>query len=139
MNSIRYWSVVASMGPGLETVRLSRELDALEPDDLSTFCHWLDEVEAAIDTPAHRSEAASAFELPRLRHVIRAWWAPEVPCPAVLEELQATVVAHGRDAWQMVAAGPAMLAGGWPTGLGRQFLLAVAAAWLRAFPDPQVV
>jgi len=128
--------MVAAMGPGLDTARLSMMLNSLEPGNLGAFCRWLDEVEAALDTQAHRLEAAGAFELPRSTNAPRrSWPTPDVQRPADFEELRATIVAHGRDTWQMAAAVPAVLAGGWPTGLGRQFLLAVAAAWGGSAPQ----
>ena len=60
---------------------------------------------------------------------------PRQQRPANFEELQVTVVAHGLDAWRAVVAVPPLLSGGWHTGLGRQFLLAVANAWRRAAPE----
>ena len=139
MDDARFWSVVGSLGPELVPARLAMALNALTPSDLGEFCDCLAHAEDDLDTQDHRVEARSAFELDVSRSLMRAWSAPEEQRPADFSELRVTVVAHGQDTWRAVVAVPPLLSGGWPTGLGRQFLVAVANAWRRAFPEPRPV
>lgn len=134
MDGARFWSVVGSSGPELTVGRLAMVLNSLAPNDLRAFCLWLDHIDDELNTRSHRDHSASAFEL-AATGITHSWAAPADPCPADFVELRATVVALGQDTWRTVAAGPALLVGGWPTGLGRAFLLAVAEAWQRCFPD----
>ncbi|GAA3578203.1 hypothetical protein GCM10022197_39490 [Microlunatus spumicola] len=133
MDDVRFWSVVASLGPELAPARLALVLNSLTRADLGEFCAHLADAEGELDTRDHRSEAVTAFELEPSRG--RRTEAEQRP--ADFEELQVTVVAHGLDAWRAVVAVPPLLSGGWPTGLGRQFLLAVANAWRRLAPELQ--
>lgn len=137
MEDGRFWALVASLGPELAPGRLAMVLNALTPSDLGDFCDCLAYVEDQLDTHEHRAEARSAFELETSGTAVRGWSAPPEPRAVDFEELQLTVVAHGQDAWRAAVAVPPLLAGGWPTGLGRQLLLAVANACRRAFPEPQ--
>ncbi len=135
MDRARFWAVVTSSGPALNVGRLVMVLNSLTPTELRAFCRWLEYIGSELDTPAHRGQAETAFELART-DVVRSWAAPEQQCPAAFGELQATVVACGQDTWNAVVVGPMLLTGGWPTGLGRAFLLAVTQACQTAFPDP---
>ncbi|SEQ60824.1 DUF4240 domain-containing protein [Microlunatus flavus] len=127
MSRSTHWSTIASMGPDLDADRLAEELASLRDSELDAFCIWLDEVLASLNTADHRAEAAYAFETARDGDHARSWAAPELACPVDFTELRATVVAHGEDAWRVVLAEPALLPGGWPTGLGRQLLETVGA------------
>lgn len=136
MDVARFWSVVNALGPELVPARLATALRALSPADLGGFCDRLADAEDELDTTEHRASAHTAFELDPSGVRLRAWTAGSEQRPAQFDELQATVVAHGLDAWRAVVAVPPLLSGGWPTGLGRQVLLAVADAVRRAFPEP---
>jgi hypothetical protein len=128
VSDARWWSLVGRMGPRLEVDELRAALGVLDVDELDAFCCWLDSRTAALGTTAHRAEAAYAFEIARVPGEDRSWSAPELACPVDFDELRATVVAHGRDAWAALVAEPALLPGGWPTGLGRQLREAVGEA-----------
>ena len=136
MDVPRFWSVVSALGPELVPARLATALGALSPADLGGFCDRLADAEDELDTTEHRASAHAAFELDTSGARLRAWTTPDDQRPADFGELQATVVAHGVDAWRAVVAVPPLLSGGWPTGLGRQVLLTVADAVRRAFPEP---
>ena len=123
-----WWSLVDRMGPRLDVDGLRDGLRVLDAAELDAFCCWLDSRTAALSTTAHRAEAAYAFEIARIPGQERPWSAPELACPVDFDELRATVVAHGRDAWAALVAEPTLLPGGWPTGLGRQLREAVGEA-----------
>lgn len=137
-NNNRCWSLVESMGPALCTARLSMVLNRLQPAELDAFCRWLSEVDSQLDTEAHREYARHAYELARSGRRVQSWTAPVEECPADPAELRATVIACGRDAWRVVALAPELLTGGWPTGLGRAFLLTVASARRRSLTSAGV-
>src|SRR4051812_34465955 len=99
MDVIRFWAVVASLGPELAPARLAVVLDALSRTDLDGFCGHLADAEDELDTPDHRAQAQAAYEIDRHRTGLHAGTAPEEQQPVDFGDLQATVVAHGRDAW----------------------------------------
>lgn len=128
MSDARYWSLVGRMGPRLDVDALGATLRALDIADLDAFCCWFDSRTAALGTRAHRAEAAYAFEIARVLGEERPWSAPDLACPVDFDDLRATIVAHGRDVWEMLVAEPHLVPGGWPTGLGRQLGKAIADA-----------
>lgn len=135
MDDVRFWSLVAALGPELAPARLALVLSSLSASDLGEFCACLADAEDALDTTDHRVQADAAFELDGTRVRRLGGTARHEQHSADFRELQVTVVAHGQDAWRAVVAVPPLLSGGWPTGLGRQFLLAVADAWRRSVPE----
>lgn len=131
MDDARFWSVVAALGPEFVPARLAMVLNSLTPADLDGFCVCLDKAEAKLDTTAHRAQASAAYEISRDEDGNVEQASDERI--AEFHDLQATVVAHGVDTWRAVVAVPLLLSGGWPTGLGRQFVAAVAEAVRRSF------
>ena len=119
--------MVESLGPELRATRLAMVLGALSESELDGFCRCLGRMQNDLDTVDHHAHAQDAFES-RRQETARPWTCPDSPCKANLGDLQMTVVAHGRDAWQAVVAAPALMSGGWPTGLGRQFLRTITDA-----------
>src|SRR3954469_15333364 len=121
MNDIRFWSLVDRIGPDLCMARLAMTLGSLPVRQALAFSWQAKLAASALATPAHRRWARTAREhrLPDPEHRL-ALVTPVSDTAPLLEDLQLTEVALGRDAWSAVVAAPTLLEASWPVELGRQ-------------------
>lgn len=152
----RFWTLISRLGPALQVSRLDMALSALTWWEAYDFTWQLHRAAHVLDTPLHRLHACSAYEHdtslmptdPAHGSGARATGEGS-PLLAEFDDLTATVVALGREAWAAVVLTPALLASSWPTALGRQLLASanraltssvntVVDARIRRWTPPQV-
>ena len=126
-DDVGFWSLIDRLGPDLNPARLTMALSTLAWDQVFSFRTTMTVMASALDSRSHQQHGLAAYE-----HAQDRPDADEaVAAPLVLAEfaeLTMTVVALGHDAWSAIVAVPGLLAGSWPTGLGRQLVRVTDAA-----------